>query len=115
MGILEGALAADFYAAFADIYSDAVLTRVTLADDGTGSLTPSSVDQAIKAQRDDLSEAQRVAAGYSDRDVRILVLRQGVGEMDNNCRIALYGVTYEVSQCRSDPAGAYWECRCVKS
>lgn len=114
MSILEGDLAAEFYSAFSGIYSDATLTRVTMTDDGTGSLTPSETTQPIKAQRDDITEAQRVAAGYSDRDVRILVLRQGVGEMDNNCRITLYGVVYLVSNCRSDPASAYWEVKAVK-
>lgn len=116
MSILEGDLAAEFYDALSDIYSDATLTRVALAEvpGEPGTLTPSETTQAIKAQLDDLSEAQRVAAGYGDRDARILVLRQGVGQMDNNCKITLYGVVYKVSQCRSDPAGAYWELRTVK-
>jgi hypothetical protein len=142
MSILDGFLAAEFYSAFADIYTDAILIRVTRSDDGTGSLSETETAQAIKVQRDDLTEAQRVAAGYGDRDVRILVLRQGVGEMDNNCKIMLYGLplddlgiphsndvyfdtdigydpigntTYRVSQCRSDPAGAYWELRTVRA
>lgn len=118
MSILEGALAAEFYNALSGIYSDATLTRVTLTEldpvNNPGTLTAVPTSQPIKAQRDDLTEAQRVAAGYGNRDVRILVLRQGVGEMDNDCQITLYGVTYSVSQCRSDPAGAYWEVRAVK-
>lgn len=114
MSVLEGAFAAEFYNAFADIYSDAVLTRVTMTD-VNGTLTPSETNQDIKAQRDDLSEAARASAGYGEREVSILVLRQGADEMDANCKITLYGEIYEVSQCRSDPVSAYWQCRCVKA
>lgn len=114
MSILEGALAQDFYNAFSPIYSDATLTRVSRVDDGEGGWADSTTTQAVKAQRDDLSEAMRAAAGYTDREVRILVLRHGVGEMNTDCRITLYGVEYLVSFARSDSAGAYWECRCRK-
>lgn len=117
MSILDdGSLAAEFYDVLAPLYADATLRRVTLTDDGSGSYTPSNDDMAVKAQRDDMNEAMRAAAGYTDRDVRFLVLAQGLAEpIDSDCRLIYGGETYLVSSARTDPAGAYWECRCRRA
>lgn len=115
MSILDDdTIALEFYNALAPIYMDGQLVRVTYTDDGTGSVAPSTNSQPIKVQRDEISEAQRIAAGYGDRDATLLILRYGVGEMDANCKVEFDASEYAVVSCRSDPAGAYWQVRATK-
>lgn len=105
----DDTLALEFYNALAPIYSDGILTRVAMAGTNEGGISKTETTQPIKVQRDDLSEQARAAAGYTTRDVRLLILRYGVGEMDANCRIDWPEGEFSVMSCISDPAGAYWQ------
>ena len=112
MSILDDdTLALEFYNALAPIYSDGILTRVAYAGTNEGGTTKTETTQPIKVQRADLTEMARAAAEYTTRDVRLLVLRYGVGEMDTNCKINWPEGEFSVMSCISDPAGAYWQVR----
>lgn len=117
MSLLNGALAGVFAAAFRPIYLPAYVHRYgpMQYDDG-GSVVPSEPDLIDAfAQVDQCTEAMRQAEGYTERDVRLIVLREGVGELTTDDRVELLsgpctGV-YLVQSIGVDPAGAYLDCR----
>lgn len=104
-----------FGAAFGPIYGDATLRRITIthADDGTRSRSVSTA--AVKAQQDELSEAARVAAGYTAKESRFLVLQSGAGVMPRTDDELVYGgATYAVKAVTADPASTHWVVRAEK-
>lgn len=115
MGILDGGIQAVFGAAFGSIYLGGSLIRVALNEDGQGGGNP--VDGApvpIRVQTDACDERMRGQDGYTDKDVKLLVLRAGVpgGDIDTDCRIIDgRGDEYEIAWVGTDPGQAYWECR----
>ncbi|HWK65395.1 MAG TPA: hypothetical protein VNS34_10665 [Rhizobiaceae bacterium] len=123
-GLLDtDALQGIFGSVLSSIYGDGQLIRVTMDRQPGGSGIP--VEQPpvpIKVQVDACTEAMRQQAGYTDKDVRLLVLQAAVdgpelttddivmardfrsGEMR---RWKLFGIT-------QDPARAYWEMRGIR-
>lgn len=117
MGALDGGIQALFGTAFGVLYLDGTLVRVTLTSDGQGGGTATPTPQSCKLQVDACTEAMRAQAGYTDKDVRIIVLQSGVtgGDIDTDCKIIARGVTYDVAWVTQDPAVSYWECRATPS
>lgn len=118
MGLLDGGIQSLFGTAFAFLYLPGTLTRVLLTDNGKGggSLIPSS--QPCRVQVDTCTEAMRQQAGYTDTDVRLLILQAGVtgGAIDTDCTVTvdsgpLAGKSFAVAFVTQDPASSYWECR----
>lgn len=112
MGFLDGGIAAIMASAFSPLYLDGSLYRRTLNDDGKGGYT--SADQApvsIKLQVDDATEAMRGEAGYTATDVRLIILANGIGDVDTDCEVVVSGKRYSVASVKQDPARSYFECR----
>lgn len=117
-GLLSGGLAGVFAAAFAPVYLPGRVHRYAppVYDDG-GSIVPGAAPELIdcRVQVDACTEAMRAAEGFTDRDVRLLVLAAGVGVLTTDDRVEVLsgpnaGV-YLVQSVGRDPAGAAFECR----
>lgn len=117
-GLLSGGLSGVFAAAFAPLYLPGLVHRYDAPqfDDG-GSVIPGSEPDLIdcRVQVDACTEAMRGEADYTDKDVRLLILAQGVGVLTTNDRVevlsgACTGV-YLVQSVGVDPAGSVFDCR----
>lgn len=101
-----------FGAAFGAIYGDGTLHRIALAEAENGDVTPSETPAAVKLQRDDLSEAQRVAAGYADIEARFLVLQSGVSPAPTSTdELTADGARWAIVSVSADPASTHWAVR----
>lgn len=108
--LLNGGLQAVFGAAFGAVYLPGYLLRTTLTDDGEGSYTTSHAVHAIKGQVDQASERMRRAEGYTDGDMRIIVLQSGVTVEPNTDDLAILGgKVWALSGIQADPAITHWE------
>lgn len=116
MGLLDGGLANVFGAAFGAVYLPATLHRYTQPElddggspvDGSGGWT----NIACRAQRDAATERMRRAEGFSESDVRLLVLAASFsGGISTDDEVTVAGTRYAIESVDMDPAGAYWELR----
>lgn len=106
-----------FGSVLSSIYGDGQLIRVTMVRQPGGTSIP--VEQppvAIKVQVDACTEAMRQQPGYTDTDVRLLILQSGIAGpkpttddivIAQGERRKLFGIT-------EDPARAYWEMRGIR-
>ncbi len=104
MGILTGDVAGLFAGVFGSFYEDATLQTTAFVPDGQGGGSVTTTSTAVKVQRDELREADRVAAGYSEDDVRFIILGATVNA---DSRLVYAGVTYDLSDPRLDPCGSH--------
>lgn len=115
MGILNGGISGLFGSVFSSFYLDGTLVRAsTIAGDGEGgNVVTEAMPQACKVQIDAVTEAMRQAPGYTENDVRLLVLQSGVtgGAIDSDCKVTVNGVQYLIGPVSQDPGASYWECR----
>lgn len=110
MTLLEGQLAGVFASAFSAIYTNATLYRSAGVSDGKGGGTAGfDVGTAVKAQLEAATEAMRSSDDYTETDMRILVLAQGVARPDTDCQILVDGQRWLIAHVGRDPAGAYWD------
>lgn len=123
-GLLDGNFIQDLFGSvFGDIYGDGELIRVSMVRQPNGSVVPTKGDPiSIKVQVDACTETMRQQAGYSDTDVRLIVLQSGItgGDIntddvirakDRNGVLRNWKVAAGVGQ---DPARAYWEIRGIR-
>lgn len=112
-------IATGISAAFGGPYFPARVITVTDAvyDAGGSIVTPGTpVYRACQAQVDAATEAMRSADGFTERDVRILILAATLaGPIDTDARIEVLagpnaGV-YSIQSVDADTMGAYWELR----
>lgn len=112
MGLLDGDIAGLFSDVFGSFYLDGQLAQnpVWVPDgSGGGSYTPAD-PVAIKYQEDQVDEATRVAGGYSQDDVRFLILQRPGLVLTGDSEITVAdGRTYLLRTPRQDPAKSYWE------
>lgn len=111
MSLLDGALQRIFYGAFAGIFLNATLHRRTDVPDGQGGGTSTWVDELVKASLDLANERMRAAEGYTDQDVRILMLAYGASEPTSDDEITVKGQRWSIASVATDPATAAWEMR----
>lgn len=114
MGLIDGGIAGVFAAAFSAIYADGSLYRpVAFTDDGSGGGTGGGFGQAepVKVQIDAATQAMRMAEGFVETDVRILMLAEGVASPSTDCELAAGGARYMIESVATDPAGSYFELR----
>jgi len=114
MGILDGGVAALFADAFGAFYLDATLYHMPKAPGGDGKLTATPGSEACKAQIDEVTEAMRQAAGYSERDVAIIILQGSVAGAapTSDDEITVGGNRWYLrAPITSDPAQSYWLAR----
>lgn len=97
--------------------SKAITITDAVYDDGGSIVTPGVVvERDCMIQVDSVTEAMRSQEGYTDRDVRLLVLSTTlVGLLDTSATVnVLEGPnpgSYSLQTCVRDPMGVYWECR----
>ena len=110
MGLLDGDMKAIFGTAFGSFYLSGTLVRVTLTDDGEGGYSEATTSVAVKVQVDQADERLRQAEGYSDGDVRLIILQSGIGTVPTtDDRVTIGGETWGVYAITADPANTYWE------
>lgn len=90
---------------------------VPVEDDGGSIITPGTpVEIDCMAQVDSVTDAMRTEAGFVDRNVRLLVLADGLSRpIDTDATVSVSagasaGV-YSVQTAQLDPMGVYWDCR----
>lgn len=112
-------IAVAFSAAGLGPYHPSKVITITDAvyDDGGSIVTPGVVvERDCMIQVDSVTEAMRSQEGYTDRDVRLLVLSSTLtGALDTSATVdVLEGPNpgaYSLQTCVRDPMGVYWECR----
>lgn len=110
--LLDGGLQGVFGAVFGAIYLDGSLIRVTLTDDGEGGWSESSVAYPVKGQVDAVTERMRQSAGYTDGDMRIIVLQSGIGiDPVTDDKAVLGGRVWSLADTEADPANTHWVMR----
>lgn len=109
MGLLDGDIAGLFGTVFGSFYLDGTLTRNVWVPDGMGGGAMTPTTTAVKVQEDQVDEATRVASGYSQDDVRFLVLQQPGLTLTGDSELTVGGRTYLLRTPRQDPAKSYWE------
>lgn len=111
MGLLDGDIAGLFGTVFGTFYLDGTLSQnaVWVPDgQGGGDYAPSD-PVAVKYQIDQVDEATRVAGGYSQDDVRFLVLQQPGLTLTGDSELTVGGRTYLLRTPQQDPAKSYFE------
>lgn len=111
MGLLDGDLKAVFGSVFSPLLLTATLHKVTLTDDGTGSLTPGETDHTVAAMEKKHSAVFRANAGIPSTDINILVMQEGVPvTIDKDDEITIRGVRYKIkAPINQDAAQAAWD------
>lgn len=117
--VLNGGLAAVFGAAFGGLYLPALVhVPAEVEYDAGGSIVPGVAAEPVpcRVQVDGVTEAMRRAEGFSERDMRLMVLAAGLGtEITTDCRVEVlqgpHAGLWLVASVARDPAGAYWDCR----
>lgn len=122
MGLLDGGAAAILNGVFASIYLDGFLIKALeggYEDEGGSWVEPADPVPPIpiKVQTDGVTEAMRVADGYTDDDVRLIVLTGGLsGPITTDDKIIDgRGDTWSVSMPSLDACGSHWEIRGQKA
>lgn len=86
-------------------------------DDGNSIVTPGTpIQKTCSAQVDGVTERMRLAEGFTEKDVRILVLVATLdGELDTSAKIEVlagpHAGLWMIDMTDRDTAGVYWECR----
>ncbi len=112
MGLLDGGGASVLNSVFAAIYPTGTLVRRTIIEDAGGSQTVTQATQAIKVQTDAVTEVMRQAAGYTDTDVRLIILSAGVASVtSDDWVIDGRGNTYALIDPALDACGSHWVAR----
>lgn len=116
MSLLGGGIASIFGAAFGGIFLDGALHRdgTDPIYDNEGNITgyAGGADIPIKVQRDACTYAMRQSEGYSEGDVRIIILTAGLGvEVTTDCQVTVSGKRWMVGSADLDAASSHWVCR----
>jgi hypothetical protein len=114
MGLLNGGIAAIFGSVLSGLYLPATLhVPGEYATDLEGNVLPSTgTDIACRAQVDAATYAMRQSEGYSEGDVRIIVLVAGLGaEITTDCQISVSGKRWTVGSAELDAADSHWVLR----
>lgn len=111
--LLNGGLQGVFAGAFGSIYLPGTLWRVRRTEGAGGTFTETPIPTPCRVQVDSATEAMRGDAGYSDRDVSILILQGGlVGPAPTtDDQVTAKGVRWALASVIEDPASTYWLCR----
>lgn len=112
-------IALGFSAAFGGIYHDALAkwpgTPVT--DDGGSITTPGTpIEITCSVQVDVVTEAMRQAEGFTDKDMRLLVLAATLdGDMDTSATVEVldgpHAGSWSIDMADLDTMGSHWVCR----
>jgi len=114
MGLLDGGIARIFNATFSALYLPATVHAGTGEPIyGAGGTITGYVgsDTPARAQVDSASEAMRQAEGFSEGDVRLIILAQGVPALTSDHEVTVQGTRYSIQTVERDPALSHWLCR----
>lgn len=110
-------IAAGFSAALDGPYHAAIVLTSTDAiyDDGGSIVTPGDVlERECLCQVDSVPEAMRQSDGYTDQDVRLLIIKLD-GSLDTDAEVEVtagpHAGRYSVQSVTRDPLAVYRECR----
>lgn len=84
---------------------------------GGSIVTPGTpVEKSCQAQIDRADEAMRAEAGFTERDMRVLILLATLdGELDTDARLIVsagpHAGTWSLQSVGKDAAGTHWRCR----
>ena len=84
-------------------------------DDGGSIVSPgTSIERACMVQVDAVTEAMRAAEGFTERDVRLIIISLD-GDLDTDARVVVdagpHVGEYSVQSVGRDPLAVYRECR----
>jgi hypothetical protein len=114
MGVLDGDVSALFNAAFSDMYLDATLHAGTGEPiyDAAGNITGYlGGDTPARCQVDAATDAMRRDDGFSEGDVRLIILAQGLPAINDNHQLTVKGVRYFLASPSLDAAASHWTAR----
>ena len=112
MGLLDGGGASILNGVFASIYPTGTLIRRTITEDEGGTQEVTQTTQPIKIQTDTVTEAMRSAAGYTDQDVRVIILSAGVDTVTSDDQVIDgRGQTWNLIDPSLDACGSHWQAR----
>lgn len=98
--------------AFGGIYGEGEIIRRPLTDDGKGGwIVGTPVKYPIQLQIDQCTEKMREAAGYTENDVALIILRHGVGtqELNSDDEISSAdGRKWHIFEVGTDAARSHW-------
>lgn len=91
-------------------------TLVTYVRSGTrdqnGEFPKTPTSTSVLAQRDRCTQKQMTQAGYSGKDVRLMVLQSGVAVVpDTDSEVLFLSERFAVMDVDQDPCGVYWDLR----
>lgn len=112
MGLLDGGIATIFASVFGQYFLDGQLRQNAVwVPDGMGGGSFTDVAPIpVKYQEDQVSEETRVSGGYSQDDVRFLILQVPGQTLKGDAELTVAGGrTYLLRTPRQDPAKSYWE------
>jgi len=113
MSILDGEIRDIFGDVFGEIFDDGTLVRVVKTNGPGGKITEVPTNHACKLQRDACDQSMMKEAGYEGKDVRLLILRKQLGniELTVDDRVVAYGETWSLKSVRKDPANSHFVAR----
>lgn len=114
MTLLNGGIARIFNAALGGLYLPATLhVPGARTDDEEGNISYGpETDIPCRAQVDAATYAMRQSEGYSEGDVRIIILTAGLGvEVTTDAQISVSGKRWMVGSTDLDAASSHWVCR----
>lgn len=117
MGILDTGGKKLFGSVMGRYFLDGKLVKRVITMDSGGSQTVVETRHDIKVQTDAVSEAMRQAAGYTDDDVMLIVLTDGVPVSlnTNDHVIDGRGNRWAVTMPELDPCASHWTIRGQKA
>lgn len=93
------------------MYLDGVLHRASRTEALDGTVTETFTNTPIKCQTDIADEKMRQAAGYTDTDMRVLVLAADIDRVNTDDQVTDgRGDRWMIARASLDPCGAYWDC-----
>lgn len=117
MGILDTGGKRIFGSVMGKYFLDGELVRRAITEDSGGSQTVTETKILVKVQTDAVTEKMRQAAGYTEDDVRLIVLTEGLSGAitTNDWVIDGRGDKWAVSMPELDPCASHWVIRGQKA
>lgn len=118
MSLLDTTAISDIFGSvLGSIYGDGQLIRVSMVEGPNYSQVEQLDDPvSIKVQVDRADEAMRATPGYTETDVKLIILQSGVsGRMPNSDDIVVaQGQRWKLGGVRQDPARSHWVARGIR-
>lgn len=100
---------------FGAIYPDGALYRLTRTEQPNGDVTEAWASEDVKVQQDACTEAQRQQEGYSEKDVRLIVLQAidgvAVAEPSEQDVVFSEGSWWALFVVEADAVNSHWSMR----